>query len=52
MVTRILNLEVAPKPADAADALAIAICHAWRGASQDRIAAQIAKTTQIAQSAR
>jgi crossover junction endodeoxyribonuclease RuvC len=30
MVTRVLGLEVAPKPADAADALAIAICHAWR----------------------
>ncbi|WP_311198014.1 crossover junction endodeoxyribonuclease RuvC [Ornithinimicrobium sp. INDO-MA30-4] len=27
MVTRILKLEVAPKPADAADALALAICH-------------------------
>ncbi|AOP53938.1 MAG: crossover junction endodeoxyribonuclease RuvC [Brevibacterium aurantiacum] len=32
MVTRILELEAAPKPADAADALAIAICHSWRGA--------------------
>ena len=32
MVTRILRLEVAPKPADAADALALAICHLWRGA--------------------
>ena len=31
MVARILGLEEAPKPADAADALAIAICHAWRG---------------------
>ena len=30
MVTRLLGLESAPKPADAADALAIAICHAWR----------------------
>lgn len=39
MVTRILNLEVAPKPADAADALAIAICHAWRGASIMKIEA-------------
>jgi crossover junction endodeoxyribonuclease RuvC len=27
MVTRILGLEVAPKPADAADALALALCH-------------------------
>ncbi|WP_022867887.1 crossover junction endodeoxyribonuclease RuvC [Schaalia vaccimaxillae] len=31
MVTRILRLAKPPKPADAADALAIAICHAWRG---------------------
>lgn len=37
MVTRILNLEAAPKPADAADALAIAICHAWRGESLQKI---------------
>jgi crossover junction endodeoxyribonuclease RuvC len=28
MVARLLNLDSAPKPADAADALAIAICHA------------------------
>ncbi|GAA3676250.1 MULTISPECIES: crossover junction endodeoxyribonuclease RuvC [Yimella] len=38
MVTRILRLEVAPKPADAADALALAICHVWRGGAQARIA--------------
>ncbi|MFV0633530.1 crossover junction endodeoxyribonuclease RuvC [Demequina sp.] len=31
MVTRILGLAEAPRPADAADALAIAIAHAWRG---------------------
>jgi crossover junction endodeoxyribonuclease RuvC len=31
MVTRVLGLAEPPKPADAADALAIAICHAWRG---------------------
>lgn len=30
MVARILGLDVVPKPADAADALALAICHAWR----------------------
>jgi crossover junction endodeoxyribonuclease RuvC len=30
MVTRILGLAEMPKPADAADALALAICHAWR----------------------
>ena len=31
MVARVLRLKEAPRPADAADALAIAICHAWRG---------------------
>lgn len=31
MVARILGLKEAPRPADAADALAIAICQAWRG---------------------
>lgn len=30
MVTKVLGLDRIPKPADAADALAIAICHAWR----------------------
>lgn len=33
MVARILGLADVPKPADAADALAIAIAHAWRGAA-------------------
>lgn len=37
MVTRILSLEEAPRPADAADALALAICHLWRGAADDRL---------------
>ncbi|MET0590957.1 MAG: crossover junction endodeoxyribonuclease RuvC [Naasia sp.] len=32
MVARVLGLDEAPRPADAADALALAICHAWRGA--------------------
>ena len=30
MVTRILALQAKPTPADAADALALAICHCWR----------------------
>ena len=30
MVARILRLTELPKPADAADALALAICHTWR----------------------
>jgi crossover junction endodeoxyribonuclease RuvC len=31
MVARVLKLDELPKPADAADALALALCHAWRG---------------------
>ncbi|MFA1544080.1 crossover junction endodeoxyribonuclease RuvC [Actinomadura monticuli] len=38
MVTRLLSLETAPRPADAADALALAICHVWRGGAQQRLA--------------
>lgn len=38
MVTRLLKLDAAPKPADAADALALAICHLWRGAATERLA--------------
>ncbi|MGY1552366.1 crossover junction endodeoxyribonuclease RuvC [Microbacterium sp. A588] len=30
MIARILRLDAPPQPADAADALAIALCHAWR----------------------
>lgn len=32
MVANILGLDEIPKPADAADSLAIAICHAWKSA--------------------
>lgn len=42
MVTRLLRLEVAPKPADAADALALAICHLWRSPMQAKLAAATA----------
>ena len=37
MVVRLLKLESAPRPADAADAAAIAICQIWRGTAQRRI---------------
>ncbi len=37
MVTRLLGLSAAPKPADAADALALAVCHIWRGPAQNRL---------------
>jgi crossover junction endodeoxyribonuclease RuvC len=39
MVTRLLKLPDPPRPADAADALALAICHLWRGGAQARLAA-------------
>ncbi|MGH3351364.1 MAG: crossover junction endodeoxyribonuclease RuvC [Nocardioides sp.] len=42
MVTRILRLPAPPKPADAADALALAITHQWRGGVQNRIEAAAA----------
>lgn len=32
MITKILRLTEPPQPADAADALALATCHSWRGA--------------------
>jgi len=43
MVVRVLKLAEAPKPVDATDALALAICHVWRGGAADRIAAALAK---------
>ena len=42
MVTRILRLSKPPKPADAADALALAITHIWRGGAQARLDAAVA----------
>jgi crossover junction endodeoxyribonuclease RuvC len=37
MVTKVLGLAEAPRPADAADALALAVCHVWRGPAQERL---------------
>ena len=42
MVTAILRLNLPPRPADAADALALAVCHAWRGGHTNRYAALVA----------
>jgi crossover junction endodeoxyribonuclease RuvC len=39
MVTRLLRMSDPPRPADAADALALAICHLWRGGAQARMRA-------------
>lgn len=38
MVTKILGLGAPPQPADAADAVAVAICHLWRGSATNRLA--------------
>lgn len=42
MVQKILNLETIPKPVDATDALALAICHIWRGGGDTKIANALA----------
>ena len=39
MVTRLLGLDAPPRPADAADALALAICHIWRGGTRAKLEA-------------
>jgi crossover junction endodeoxyribonuclease RuvC len=44
MVSRLLGLGQRPHPADAADALALAICQLWRGSAQARISAALAET--------
>ncbi|WP_327292069.1 crossover junction endodeoxyribonuclease RuvC [Streptomyces sp. NBC_01198] len=51
MVTRLLRLDAPPKPADAADALALAICHIWRGPATDRLRQAVAAQTAAARTA-
>jgi crossover junction endodeoxyribonuclease RuvC len=43
MVTRLLRLAETPRPADAADALALAICQVWRGSAKARLTDALAK---------
>ena len=43
MVQRILKLSEIPKPVDATDALALAICHVWRGSGNERVLAATVK---------
>ena len=52
MVTRILGLQAKPTPADAADALALAICHCWRAPMIARMAEAEAKVAAAAQEVR
>jgi len=42
MVTRVLRLAESPSTPDAADALALAMCHIWRGGSQRRLMEAVA----------
>lgn len=46
MVTKILGLQSKPTPADAADALALAICHCWRAPMIARMAAAEAQAAE------
>jgi crossover junction endodeoxyribonuclease RuvC len=48
MVTKLLGLTEKPKPADAADALAIAICHVWRAPMRNRLAEAEARAAELA----
>lgn len=42
MVVKLLNLDSIPKPVDATDALALAICHIWRGGANAKYAEALA----------
>jgi crossover junction endodeoxyribonuclease RuvC len=52
MVTRLLRLAEKPNPADAADALALAICHLWREPMRARLAEAEARAAQLARTHR
>ncbi len=52
MVARLLRLAEPPRPADAADSLALAICHIWRGGAASRIEAALAAGAQSGNGAR
>jgi crossover junction endodeoxyribonuclease RuvC len=47
MVTRLLALVEKPSPADAADALALAICHLWREPMRARLAEAEARSAEM-----
>ena len=43
MVQKLLRLDAIPKPVDSTDALALAICHHWRGTGEAKLAAALTK---------
>jgi crossover junction endodeoxyribonuclease RuvC len=43
MVVKLLGLKETPKPVDSTDALALAICHHWRGTGNARLASAVTK---------
>jgi crossover junction endodeoxyribonuclease RuvC len=52
MVTRLLALPTVPRPADAADALALAVCHLWRAPMEARLAQAKEQSDQLARAHR
>ncbi|MGH3983179.1 MAG: crossover junction endodeoxyribonuclease RuvC [Pseudonocardiaceae bacterium] len=52
MITRLLALPAKPRPADAADALALAICHLWRAPMTARLVQARAHAAQLARNHR
>lgn len=52
MVSRLLGLPEAPRPADAADALALAICAIWRGQAMALRQAAVARVASAAVASR
>ncbi len=52
MITRLLELPVKPRPADAADALALAVCHLWRAPMTARLEQARARSAQLARAHR
>ncbi|RKT53910.1 crossover junction endodeoxyribonuclease RuvC [Saccharothrix australiensis] len=52
MVTKLLGLRSAPRPADAADALALAICHLWRAPMRSRLEEAQARAAALARTHR
>lgn len=52
MITRLLELPARPRPADAADALALAICHLWRAPMTARLEQARIRSAQLARTHR